>query len=40
MPIEVCVKRLLRGLEHQMTIVTMPDVAFNYVSHARRKPAF
>jgi hypothetical protein len=37
--IEVCLECLLRGLEHQVAILTMPNVTLNDFSHTWRKPA-
>ncbi len=37
--VEVCLERLLRGLEHQVTILTVPNVTLNDLSHTWRKPA-
>jgi hypothetical protein len=37
--IEIGLECLLRGLEHQVAILTVPNVTFNNLSHAWRKPA-
>ena len=39
MSIEVCFECLLRGLEYQVTILTVPNVALHNLSHTWRKPA-
>jgi hypothetical protein len=37
--VEVCVECLLRGLEHQVAILAVPNVTLDNLSHTWRKPA-
>lgn len=37
--IEVCLECLLRGLEHQVTILAVPNVTLNNLSYTWRKSA-
>jgi hypothetical protein len=38
-PIEICLECLLRSLEHQVTILTVPNVTLNNLSYTWRKSA-
>jgi hypothetical protein len=37
--IEICLECLLRGLEYQVAILTVPNMTLNNLRHTWRKPA-